>query len=70
MPPTQARWTLNVPRRRVDEDGTARVIVELLDGTVRHEITLEITDRHEVQILVDSPDGTPPLQITSAWSTR
>lgn len=65
----RAAWNVQVPRRRVEADGRAVVVVTFVDGTaLQATLTVEVTADRQVSMLLVNEPGVTPMGIDSAWS--
>jgi hypothetical protein len=66
--PPPAAWTLNVRRRRVDTEGTAHLVADLLDaGTHQLTLDVQVTADRAVTVFVRGESGAT-LSGYQAWS--
>lgn len=61
-------WTMTVPTRHVDSDGTARITAVFSDETgERGTLTVALTDESNLTVMWMQADGADPVTF-SAWS--
>jgi hypothetical protein len=65
-----AAWTVAVRRRSVDEDGTAVLHADLLDGDeLAGALLVTVTAGRDLRVLWTQQPGTPPLTGFQAWES-
>lgn len=63
-------WSMTVPTRHVDDDGTALITAVFSDEHgQRGTFTLRLTSDADLSVLWTQADGAQPVQFTGAWST-
>lgn len=66
--PTRAVWTLNVRKRSAEEDGTMKLLADLMDkGTTVGQLEVSITADRQLMLVYTNEPGADPMTNFQAW---